>query len=466
VSFLDFTSANTALWNFIIQMGILAGLMLLANVLRRKLEFIRKSMVPTAVLGGFLALFIRTAGILPMDRDFLEMVTYHGICIGFIALSLRIAEKYSETKKKDLTGLKSGAFIVSTYLVQGILGLIISVTLAYTVMPGLFKASGILLPMGYGQGPGQANNVGSTYEQLGFAGGQSFGLSIAAAGFVCASLVGVVYLNLVARDRRRKDTKYISGSVTIEDFQDSNEIPISESIDKFSVQIALVLLIYLGTYLVTVGITSLLKKLSPGLAESLIPVIWGFNFIVGSILAILGRAGLSLLRKVKLMNRQYQNNYLLSRIAGMAFDFMTIAGIAAIDFRELEGLWIPFVIMAVLGGIVTYFYCRWVCKRIYPAYEHEGMVSMYGMLTGTISSGILLLRELDPEFKTPAANNLLTGSSFAIVLGAPMLVLIGMAPKSDLMLLITFGLMVLYLGFLLFIITRANRSKPEVAGIK
>lgn len=459
---MDFTSANTSLWEFIIQMGILAGLMLLANVLRRKLEFVRKSMIPTAVLGGFIALFIRTAGILPLDREFLEMVTYHGICIGFIALSLRAANKLSESKKKNLIALKSGAFIVSTYLVQGILGLIISVSLAYTIMPGLFKASGILLPMGYGQGPGQANNVGSTYEQLGFAGGHSFGLSIAAAGFVCASLVGVVYLNLAARDKRKKlDAKYISGSVTIEDFQDSNEIPVSESVDKFSVQMAFVLLIYLGTYLLSLGITSLLKKVSPGLSESLIPIIWGFNFIVGSILAILSRVGLNLLQKVKLMTRQYQNNYLLSRIAGMAFDFMTIAGIAAIEFRELKGLWLPFAVMAVSGGIVTYFYCKWVCKLIYPDYEHEGMVSMYGMLTGTISSGILLLREIDPEFETPAANNLLTGSSFAIVFGAPMLVLIGMAPKSDMMLFITIGLMALYLGLLLLIITKANRRKAK-----
>ena len=26
---------------------------------------------------------------------------------------------------------------------------------------------------------------------------------------------------------------------------------------------------------------------------------------------------------------------------------------------------------------------------------------MYGMLTGTISSGVLLLREIDPDFDTP-----------------------------------------------------------------
>ncbi len=457
---MDFSAENTALWSFILQLGVISGIMLLANAMRRKILFIRNSMIPTAVLAGFVALILRTAGLLPVNANILEMITYHTIGIGFIALSLRIPPKYDDSLKSDFAGLKSGALIVSTYLVQGITGLIISIILAYTVMPDLFKASGILLPMGYGQGPGQANNVGSTYEQLGFAGGQSFGLSIAAAGFICACVVGVIYINYLNRHKKVKvqESDYISGSVTVEDFQDSNEIPISESVDRLSVQFALVLLIYLGTYLVSLGITSVLKQCIPGLAKSLTPIIWGFNFILGSILAMLCRTAFSALTKTKLMTRQYPNNYLLSRISGTAFDFMTLAGIASIEFKDLRGLWLPFALMAVTGGVVTFFYCKWLCGRIYPGYEHEGMVSMYGMLTGTISSGVLLLREIDPGFKTPAANNLMTGSSFAIVLGAPMLILIGMAPESETMLFITLGLLVVYMIPLLLIMLKAHRK--------
>lgn len=81
---------------------------------------------------------------------------------------------------------------------------------------------------------------------------------------------------------------------------------------------------------------------------------------------------------------------------------------------------------------------------------------MYGMLTGTISSGVLLLREIDPEFDTPAANNLLTGSSFAIVMGAPMLLLIGLAPVSPLMTLLTLGLLVVYLIPLVLFLFKAK----------
>jgi len=53
---MDFSSANTALWNPIIQIGIIAGLILGANVLRRKFAFVRKSLMPTAVLAGFVLL--------------------------------------------------------------------------------------------------------------------------------------------------------------------------------------------------------------------------------------------------------------------------------------------------------------------------------------------------------------------------------------------------------------------------
>lgn len=458
---MDYSAANTGLWSFVIQFGILAGILLLANVLTRKVPFIQKAMIPTSVLGGFIALLIRALNIIPMDGTFLEYITYHSIAIGFIALSLRIPRKYEEKEKKDLTGLKSGALIVSTYLVQGILGLVITITLAYTIMPNLFKAAGILLPMGYGQGPGQANNVGSTYEQLGFVGGQSFGLSIAAAGFTCACIVGVIYLNILNKKGivKRQEGAFVSGSITVDDFQDENEVPISESVDRLSVQAALVLLVYLGTYLLSLGLTSSLSAAAPGLAKTLSPLIWGFNFIIGSILAIVLRAGLMALKKVKIMTRQYTNNYLLSRISGVSFDFMIIAGIASIEFKELKGLWLPFIIMAILGGIVTYYYLKMMCKRIYPDYEHEAMISMYGMLTGTISSGVILLRGIDPSFKTPAANNLLTGSSFGILLGAPMLILIGMAAESDIMLFMTLGLLVLYLIPLLFIMLKRRRKK-------
>ena len=457
---MDFSSANTGLWNPIVQMGIIAGLILLANTLRQKISFIRNSLMPTAVLAGFILLVLRTAGIIHVNPSYLESITYHAIALGFIALSLRRPENQSESGA--LLAGKNGALIVSTYMVQAATGLIISLALAYTVMPNLFKASGILLPMAYGQGPGQANNVGTTYEALGMAGGRSFGLSLAAAGYLVACIVGVVFMNILNRRgkiRRASEGDFVSGSVTMDTFQDENEIPIAESVDKLSVQAALVALIYLLTYLLTRGIVAGLNAVAPGVANTVGTLLWGFNFIVGSILATGCRVLFKHLRRFKVMNRQYQNNYLLSRLSGLAFDFMTVAGIASINIEDLSGYWAPFLLMAVAGAVTTFVYLRFMCRKMYPGYVHEGFFSMFGMLTGTISSGVLLLREIDPDLKTPASNNLVTGSSFGIIFGAPVLLLVSFAAKGQNTALITLGLVFVYLFLLLLFIFKAHGRK-------
>lgn len=454
---MDYSASNTGLWNIIIQLGLIAGAILISGFLRSRVTFIRKSLMPVAVMGGFIVLILKYTGLVPIDAELMEMLVYHGIALGFIAMSLRVVKKDSGDKG-SMTGLRSGAVIVSTYLVQGVLGLIISMGLAYTIMPDMFMAAGLLLPMGYGQGPGQANNVGSSYENLGFAGGQSFGLSIAAAGYLCACVVGVIMLNILAhrgklgQSGKKTEEKYDPGF-----FQDKNELPISDSVDKLSVQIAMVLIIYLFTFLITWGITEGLSALAPGLAATVNTLLWGFNFIIASALAILVRVLLEWGKKKKIIIRQYQNNYLLNRISGFFFDIMIVAGIASINLEDLSGLWLPFLLMAITGGIVTWYHLKLVCTRVYKGYFYEGLISMYGMLTGTISSGVLLLREIDPDLATPAANNLISGSSFGIILGAPVLILVGLAPKSAELCWLTLGLAALYLAALLLLIFRLGR---------
>ena len=457
---MDYSAANTALWSPIVQMGIVAGVILIANTLRRKILFFRKSLMPTAVLAGFLLLLLRSAEVINLGSGFLEAVTYHALALGFIAQSLRIPEKHADDG--DFTGLKSGALIVSTYMLQVILGLAISVGLALTIKPDLFPAGGILLAMAYGQGPGQANNVGGTYEAMGMLGGKSFGLSLAATGYLFACIVGVIYLNVLNRRGKLKrvvEKDDVSGSVTTTIFEHENEIPVAESIDRLSVQAALICLVYLLTYLLTAGVVWLLETVAPGLAASVSSLLWGFNFIVGSMVAMVCRGVISGLRKAKIMNRQYQNNYLLSRLSGLAFDLMIAAGIASIEISDLAGNWVPFLSMAIAGGVATYFYLRFVCNRIFYSYRHEAFLSMYGMLTGTISSGVLLLREIDPEFKTPASNNLLVGSSFGIAFGFPLLLLVNFAANNLRDTLITMAIACAYMVILILIIFKTKRKK-------
>ena len=462
---MNYSAENIALWSPVVQLGIIALLVLISNILRLKVPFVKKTLMPTSVLAGFLLLGFKYTGLLEINSNLLDALTYHGIALGFIAMSLRVTKNDFSQGGGVRTAVNSGAMIVSTYMIQGVFGLLFSIGLAYTIKPDMFKAAGILLPMGFGQGPGQANNIGSSYEALGFAGGKSYALAIAATGFLVACIIGVIYLNVQARRGKfeRKTAEELSGSVTVDTFQDEGEMPISQSIDRLSIQVALIVLVYVFTFFVLWAVTSLLAKFAPGVANALSPIFWGFNFIFGSLFAVLTQKILSKFRKIRLMRMQYQNNYLLSRISGLFFDVMIICGIASIDFEDLKGLWIPFAFTCIIGGVVTFLHIKFFCKRIYKGYEEEGFLSMFGMLTGTISSGILLVREIDPDFKTPAANNLVSGSGVAIAFGAPMLILISMAPKSTASTFIVLGLLVVYY-FILCGIMLAKSKKTQNPG--
>ena len=140
---------------------------------------------------------------------------------------------------------------------------------------------------------------------------------------------------------------------------------------------------------------------------------------------------------------------------------MIVAGIASIEIEDIRALWLPFTLMAAAGGVITWLHLRRACRAVYGDYYCQGLISMFGMLTGTISSGILLLREIDPELSTPAANNLITGSSFGIVLGAPLLILVSLAARSEMMCWITLALVFVYFVFRAFLIYRFQGRKGK-----
>ena len=171
------------------------------------------------------------------------------------------------------------------------------------------------------------------------------------------------------------------------------------------------------------------------------PLLWGFNFLFGSVVAIIVKIVVKKLREKKIMNHTYINSYMMNRISGLFFDVMIVAGIAAIDWQNLKGLLWPLLIICIVGGLATFLYIKFVAKKIFPDYEYEMFFSMFGMLTGTASTGMILLREIDPNYETPAANNLVLQQVPAIAFGAPLLLLMSFAAESFTNSLIVFGIM-------------------------
>ena len=434
-------------WQWLVQFCILATALLLGNVLRTQVPFLKKSLLPSALLGGLLLLIFKA---FPgcreiINKPMMEIATYHALGLGFVALALK--NNKVESKSSTMKVVETGALTASSYVIQGIVGLLVSIPF-FIFGKKLFYAAGLLLPMGYGQGPGQALNFGKIFTQaaseqgLEFA-GADFGLSIAATGFIVGSVIGVIYMNYLRRKGRLSSKKISDAQVNkLEDYEGKNEIPDAESIDKLSVQICMVLFVYFLVYLFTNWIQGM--DLGNFGEKTLKPMLWGFNFLLGTLFGIAFKNILKVFKKQRLMQREYINNYMLNRISGFCFDIMIVAGTAAINFEELGKFVLPFVIIVALGTIVTFFYVLAICKHLYPNYKYEGFFSMFGMLTGTASNGMILLREIDPKFETPAANNLVLQTLAAIVLGLPVLLLMGFAPQSLKAAWITLGILVVF----------------------
>lgn len=399
---------DEGVWSFLIQIFILILALLVGNILRRKIPFIRRSLIPTSLLGGLLILLFK---LLPfydnvVNQATMEIITYHALGIGFIALGLKQAKDSQKTSAGKV--METGILTAATYVIQGLVGLAVTVVLFYLI--GFFPGGGVILALGFGQGTGQALNYGKMYEtDFGFVGGTTWGLTIATVGFIVASVVGVIYMNILRKKGKLKLRSEEGIKDTLEDFVSEGEIPVTESVDKFTINFCMVFLVYAITYLIMRLVN--------------INLIWGFNFLLGTILAAVVRWVIKMLKKGKLMHRELTNNYLLDRISGFMFDLMIIAGVAAIDLSQLSGMWWQLLIVCALGAIATFIYLRLACNHLYPEYPNEAFFSMFGMLTGTASNGMILLREIDPKFETPAANNLVLQGIPAIAFGGVLLLL-------------------------------------------
>ncbi|MBE6963141.1 MAG: hypothetical protein E7443_00890 [Ruminococcaceae bacterium] len=423
-----------SVWGDFHLIAMLLLSLLAANALKRVIPMLRASLIPTSVLGGALlllasGLYKLFTGDVMFDTAFfagkgmalLETITYHTLALGFIASTLKTSDE-KMTKQRTVEIFNTGVTTVSTYLMQAVLGFGITMVAAKLVSD-FFPAAGVLLPFGYGQGPGQAMNYGGIYElEYGFEGGKSFGLTIAALGFISAALGGVIHLNLLKKKRKINIGSGEEISYDTEEIQLANEIPMQGSMDKLTVQVAFVF----AAYFMAHGLMYMLGRLLPGMRS----VIYGFNFLLGVMTATLLKVTLGLLEKKGIMKRRYTNNFLMTRVSNFFFDIMVVASIAAIRLGILEQYWGIILVLGVSALVLTYLYNYVVAKALFPAYQEEQFLTMYGMLTGTASTGIALLRELDGRFETPAADNLVYQNFPAIVFGFPMMLLATLAPRK------------------------------------
>jgi len=406
-------------WNMLIDLGIISCALLIATGLRSLVSFFKRYLIPNSLTAGFILLLFYTylAPHLGLGTEGLENLVFHLLNLSFIAMSLRVSEKKASGK-----GLFSMVIaILSQYSLQSLLGIGITFLFIATLIPNLFPTFGLLITLGFALGPGQAFSIGTGWEKLGFEGGGSVGLTFAAIGFLWACFGGMYLINRAVRKRW-----IIPAPLKAEDALEKKEntglkltaqrgikgIP-PEVMDPLSFNLALVLAIYLVTFLLLKFVTHAIS-FAGDMGKDFADGLWGITFIFAAMNAVLVKKLL-----LRLGALRASDNQRLTRIAGTSVDIMVSASIAAISLVVVARYWLPILVMSILGGALTIFSLLWLSSRMFRDHVFHRTILIFGAMTGTLPTGLALLRVIDPEFETPASSDYMYAVGIVFLFALP-----------------------------------------------
>lgn len=424
-------------WNYILHIGIISVALLIAALARARIRFFQRYLMPASIIAGVLLLVFYNffAPMLGLRSDFLGEIVYHLLNISFIAMMLRVTHENRKKVKGSRAIAANVTAVMAQYGLQAFFGLLVTALLIATVTPTLFPAIGFSLPLAFELGPGQAYSIGATWEKMGFVGASSVGLTLAAIGFLIGSFGGVILINQgikrgwIAKEYRDKIDQH---SIRTGFFsRNTTERPVGsylttdgESIDSLTYHIALVMGTYLLSWGFLTGLTALLNLIGP-LGSDLADSLWGINFMFSSFCAL----------GVKMVMRLFKvettiDTATCNRISGLSVDLTVAASLGAISLVAVQGYWVPILALVATGMVITLVILPWYCSRIYDDHQFYRMLVIYGTATGTLPTGLALLRVVDKEFETPVATDYLYAVGIVFLLAIPFIMSVNLPAFS------------------------------------
>ena len=386
--------------------GIAGILLLIGMLLRGKMHFMQNMLVPAAVIGGVIG-FICMNTFLPMITDKVTFEGYTSIVnvlftVSFISIGLTRTEKTENTavsakgKKRKRGPLYRGSMGMGIvwsmiYSLQAGFGLLVVMVLGKTV--GMDTKLGMTIAYGFCQGPGQAATNGLAYETAyGMTGAAQTGIAFAVIGFIMAFLLGAPLARYGIRHGLvdapdSLDPSVARGFYHKEDQNISlgNETTYSGNIETLAYHIALIGISYLiGLFF------SWLFHFIPAIGAGLSAMMY-LNGLLGAYVvnAVIDKLGLGYLL----------NNVLESKITGFTSDFLVVMAFMSVQMSSV-GMWIfPILIASILGAVATFFASLYFGQRFGDGHDFERTLALYGTSTGTVPSGISLVRIVNPELK-------------------------------------------------------------------
>lgn len=415
------------LQNLISYLAMAAALLFIGMFLRAKVPAFRKLLLPASVIGGFVGLLLGPqvmgeAAILPISTDCVSTWSLiPGVLILPIFASVPLGDGMNEPPKpkgefkRNLPKvLAAGGCFGATAFLQAAIGFGVAL-LVITFMPGigLYKNFGYELSAGFSGGHGTAGAIGGLLQQYGIAHwevAQGMATTFATIGLIGGMIGGIFLINYYCRKGETRMLDKPGNLPPLTSFGFTKNIQEQPNIGRETTNNSSIetITVHLGIILIDCGLSYWLLNLAkqysiPGF--SVIPV-WFYGLIL--------MYGINfLLRKLKL--DWMIDKKVKSRITGCISDIAIVCAVASMNVKAVAAYIIPILICTVLGFLITYFACFVMHKFCFGKNDYyvERAIMSWGVNTGVMINGMMLLKICDPNYESPTLKDFSLG--FAVV---------------------------------------------------
>ena len=366
-------------------------LLVVGKALRVRIPLLQRLYLPSSVIGGIVGLVVITSfgDRIPSElTGGMRQVPGFLISVIFATLFLGAATpKVRDVLKLAFPQLCLGQILAWGQYVVG-LGLAGFVFARWCGVPAAF---GNLLEIGFEGGHGTVGGMAEAFRHFGWEDGIALGYTVATVGMVIGIVLGMALIQWAHRrgfvkevrdfrDRRPNERKGLhlrrrrpsAGVQTV----------VCDSIDSLAWHVAIVgLAVLIGWGL---------RCCVPMKGFPLFPLC----MIGGVILQVVAKRV-----KADLLIDRVQ----MERISGAALDFLVVSAVATIRLEVVVANWIPLTALIVAGMLWTVACVAFVAPRLFRDAWFERAIAEFGQATGVTATGLMLLRTVDPENRTPAA---------------------------------------------------------------
>lgn len=405
---------NMTLWTVFTDVSLMAGLLLVGQVLRANVKIFQKLLIPPSLIAGFLALAFgpNGLGVIPFSGS---LGTYASVLIVLIFAAMPIGDAPA---KEHLSGKAIGGMffnITGIAVLQYGVGMFLSLYVLNRFFTNLNPSFGLMMATGFYGGHGTAAAVGSTFAGLGWEEAGDLGMTTATVGIVGGILGGIAIINWGTRkgythyvtDPKNLPSELRTGLIAPEKQKQGGKITISSiCVDPMAFHLAIVLVPSLCGYYLCQFLKTLIPAEIPAFCMALL-----FGFLMQGILK---RTGSS----------KYIDRSTISRISGTSTDFLIISGVGSVKLALVMHYAVPLIVVCVAGFLVTFLWFMLVGAKSSPYDWFERNMMVWGHATGVAATGVLLQRVVDPDLKSRGIED----SGISDLFNRPILVALQVVP--------------------------------------